>query len=127
MQRKVIFAYNSESGVVNALWDYMRRNFSSDYQCQLALITHGPVGMRGQWKSFVRKLDVPLEFLSRDKVPMKYPKALYKQYPKELTYPCVLLHAKESISVLITTEEIKKCSSVDELKDLVTQKLLDLK
>jgi hypothetical protein len=80
--------------------------------------------MRRQWKSFLRKLDVPTEFLQYDQVLLKYPKALYKNYPHISSYPCLLLKADDGISIVLTSEEINGCSSLDELIDLVTKKLM---
>jgi len=126
-ERKVIFVYNTERGLFKGIAEYTRRTFSPDaHECKLRVVTHGVFGIKGSWKKFVRKLDVPMEFLQRDEVPLKYPKALYKHYPKTISYPCVLVRTKDSVEVLITSDEIVKCSSVEELIDLVTQKVMSL-
>ncbi len=101
--KKIIFVYNTPSGIFNKLSSSARKTFSPDkHPCKLYVLMHGPVGMRNQWKSFVHKLDVPSEFLHFDEVPLKYPKALYKNYPQAITYPCALLKSDAGVSIFLS-------------------------
>jgi hypothetical protein len=126
MDRKIVFVSNVPGGFPNVL-EHVKKPFSSKALCKLHELTRHVLGTRGDWREFVSKLDIHTEFISRDRVPLRYPKALYKKYPSSLGYPCVLLVRKESVEVLITPAEIEACMSLEELKDLVAGKVLALK
>ena len=63
----LVFVYNADSGLFNTLTDIAHKIFSPDtYSCNLCMITHDNLSMRSEWKDFIEKLDIELEFLHRD-------------------------------------------------------------
>lgn len=63
----LLFVYNADSGLFNTLADIAHKIFSpKTYACNLCALTHSPIGMRSDWKTFLADLRQPLEFLHRD-------------------------------------------------------------
>ena len=51
---ELIFIYNAESGLFNAVSDYLHKVISPDtYACSLCQITYGNLGMKKKWKDFL--------------------------------------------------------------------------
>ena len=74
------------------------------------------MGMNNKWKEFIATLKVPIAFLHRDE--------FVKQYDfKDTQLPAAFLQQGESVTILITHDEINDCTSVDDLMDLVTKKI----
>ncbi|MBC7930780.1 MAG: hypothetical protein H7Z38_09495, partial [Rubrivivax sp.] len=56
----LVFVYNADSGLFNALTDIAHKAFSpATYQCNLCALTHSTFGMRKGWKRFLETLDTP--------------------------------------------------------------------
>jgi hypothetical protein len=115
----IIFVYNQESGVLRAVRDAWQGNDN----CSLARLTHGRFGMRTQWRSFIRHLDRAVEFVNRDDLAARYPKALYN-HPKDITHPCVLIRKDKTLSILLPKEAIDACVTLDDLQDAITAALV---
>ncbi|MDL2345062.1 hypothetical protein QOL99_12995 [Deinococcus sp. MIMF12] len=65
----LIFVYNADSGAVNALRDLWHKTVSPQtYACSLCAVTYGPLGMRREWRDFVRGLEREVRFLHRDEL-----------------------------------------------------------
>jgi hypothetical protein len=70
----LVFVYNAESGVFNALADSAHKIFSpATYACNLCALTHSAFGMRAGWRRFLESLGVSLEFLHADELRSRYP------------------------------------------------------
>jgi hypothetical protein len=123
--RTLIFIHNTDSGIFNSISGYCKRVFSEDRPCSLCSTTCGPLGMRRQWRSFIRKLDLPADFLHRDEFVRKHPRAFIKAYPKSISYPCIVMRTDDAVEILVTPEEINACKTLDELIDLVAKTLID--
>ncbi len=118
----LIFVYNADSGLFNTLTDIAHKMFSPDtYACNLCMITHDNLSMRGEWKEFIEQLDLELEFLHRDE--------FLKQYKmSEAKLPCIFSKNTDSkgtdgLSDFISADEINTSKSVDDLKNLIQGKL----
>lgn len=71
---KLLFVYNADSGLFNALADIGHKLFSpATYPCVLCAITHGVLTERAEWRSFIESLDVVCEFLHRDQFSERFP------------------------------------------------------
>jgi hypothetical protein len=117
MKSAVIFVYNADSGLFNALADAAHKIFSpQSYACRLCALTHTNFGMRGEWKEFVRGLGRPVEFLHADEL-----RGLYGV--GELALPVVLMKDGEGLSLVADAEAINGCRSIGELKELIAGKL----
>src|SRR5205085_12170638 len=69
----LIFVYNAESGLFNALSDMAHKLISPEtYQCNLCALTYSAFGMRKSWKQFLETLDRPIEFLHADELKQQH-------------------------------------------------------
>jgi hypothetical protein len=113
----LIFVYNAESGMTNALLDVGRRVFAPEsYPCSLCAVTYGPFGMKKDWKDFTAKLPYEVTFLHKDELPEAV-------LAKNLTFPCLVLKSGDNITNLIDGAEFKKITDLNSLKDEVTKAL----
>ena len=81
-RRTLVFVYNANSGVFNALADLVHKTVSpSTYPCKLCDITYGVTGMRRAWASFIKQADFKSEFTYRDLLPTQYPQIQVSELP----------------------------------------------
>jgi len=67
MPAPLIFVYNADSGVLNGLKDLWAKTVHPEtYPCSLCAVTYGPLGMRREWREYVRALGHEVRFLHRD-------------------------------------------------------------
>jgi hypothetical protein len=112
-QPALVFVYNAESGVFNALADAAHKIFSPrTYACNLCALTHTALGMRGEWKSFLEGLGVPLEFLHADELRSRY-------RVEGVPLPAVFERDGASLRVLAGADAINACATLGELKQLI--------
>lgn len=117
MTPAIVFVYNADSGLFNTLTDIAHKVFAPEtYECNLCAITYGNFGMRAEWKEFLASLAVELEFLHRDELA-----ARYGITAAEL--PAIFRREGARLAPWITAAEINGCSSVDELKSLISGRL----
>jgi len=115
--RKIIFIYNANSGLINAVKDYFHKKRSPEtYECNLCMQTFSGVSMNKSWKSYINDLDIPTEFLHRDEFEKKYD-------VKDAKYPSAYLRNGSIMKIFISVDEMNKVKSLDEMKDLVSKKL----
>lgn len=116
-ENTIIFVYNVDSSVFNELTDYAHKLISPDtYQCNLCKLTYGNLGMRQEWREFVKTLPYAVQFSHKDE---------FIRQNKEFTnidFPAVFINTNNTIKQLITTQEINRRHTLDELKTLVIQK-----
>ena len=116
-KRGLVFVYNADSGLFNAVSDAAHKIFSPrTYQCNLCALTHSAIGMRGEWKQFLHGLDVPLEFLHADELKARYGVA-------GVPLPAIFKRGDENVEVLIDAESINACRTGDDLKKLILSHL----
>ncbi len=113
----LVFVYNADSGRFNALLDIGHKILSpATYSCNLCAVTHSAFSMRGEWREFVEGLGRPVEFLHRDELEKSYGVS-------GVPLPAVFLKSEGRLSPWLSSEEINRCASLEELKDLVSRKL----
>ena len=116
-ERKLVFIYNANSGLINAVKDYFHKKRSPEtYECNLCMQTFSGVSMNKGWKSYIKDLDIPTEFLHKDEFEKKYD-------VKNAKYPSAYLLNGSSMKIFISVDEMNKVKSLDEMKDLVSKKL----
>ncbi|MDH5392032.1 MAG: hypothetical protein OEY11_02475 [Gammaproteobacteria bacterium] len=116
MIKKLIFVYNADSGLFNTVSDIAHKIFSpSTYACQLCAVTHSAFSMREEWKTFLQSIDIELEFLHRDEWKRQYPDLDYE-------LPAVF-YSNDSVDLLINSEAINQCQSMQDLKTLIKNNL----
>ena len=116
---KLLFIYNADSGLRNTLIDSAHKIFSPrTYQCNLCDITYGRFTEKSRWKKFRKQTDLEMEFLYKDEFQKQYA----SKFGHKFTYPIVLAATANGLEVFITTEEMNKLTSVDELTKLVQER-----
>jgi len=117
----VLFVYNADTGLFNVVTDYAHKILSpKTYPCNLCAITYGNRGMNKKWKDFIAALTLPVVFLHRDEL-VKY------GISHDSKLPAAFLKVGTAVTLFITHDEIKGCSSVNDLIQLVTAKLETVK
>ncbi len=116
----LVFVYNADSGFLSQIADFMHKMTSPEtYPCKLCGLTYGTFGMKTDWQDFVSKLETEVEFLHRDQ--------FLRQYDlRDAKFPSVYLRRGSTVRLLIGSDEIDSCQSLDDLKSLVTRKAEDL-
>lgn len=113
----VVFAYNAGSGLFNAVTDIVHKALSPrTYQCHLCALTHSTFGMRKSWKEFLETLEIPLEFLHADELKSRYRTG-------EVPLPAVFKNDGQRLELLIDSDSITQCRTIDELMRLVRDSL----
>ena len=119
---ELILVYNADSGFFNIIKDALHKSVSpSTYQCNLCALTYGTIRMKSKWKTFIEKIKIPAEFFHRDeffKMLKTHPHRL-----KNARFPAIYLHKNEKLSLLITSDEINQCKTLEDLINLVDEKL----
>lgn len=109
----LVFVYNADSGVFNALADAAHKIFSPQtYACNLCALTHTAVGMRGEWRRFLDGLGRPLEFLHADELASRYGVS-------GVPLPAVFRKAGDGLEVLAGADAVNACRTLDDLKRLI--------
>jgi hypothetical protein len=121
MKPALIFVYNAESGLFNALADIAHKIFSPQtYSCNLCALTHSNFGMREEWKQFILSLERQAEFLHADELKERYGM-------ENLSLPIILEKSGENLETLIDADSINACRSINDLKQAIMRRLGELK
>jgi hypothetical protein len=117
----LLFVYNIDSGILQSIHDYstMKGAGSGSDSCPLGAITHSPVGMKKEWKRFLKELPHPSRSLDRNEFTREFGQ-------RPISFPIVLLKKGTELSILISTEELKACREPGDLIHLVKGRILDL-
>jgi hypothetical protein len=122
MESELILVYNADSGVVSLLKDAVHRTFfPSTYQCNLCALTYGRFSVKNEWHSFIERLQMPYEFLHRDEFYQKL--EAHPDHLGDVEFPAIFLNREDKIQILVNREEINNCKTLDQLMQLITQKL----
>lgn len=113
----LVFAYNADRGLFNAVTDLAHKAFSPQtYQCNLCALTHSNFCMRRGWKVFLETLEIPLEFLHANELKSRYGVS-------GVPLPAVFRKKVAGLELLIGADSINECRTIDELKQLVRDSL----
>ncbi len=116
MKRQLIFVYNANSDLFSTVTDFAHKILSpSTYSCQLCALTYGNFSVRQDWKSFVEALPIEAQFLHKDE--------FEKTYKQQADLPVILISENGAIGEFASKQEIRDCTSLNDLKALVTEKL----
>jgi len=114
----LVFVYNADSGFLNSLFDIGHKLVSpATYSCRLCSLTHSTFRMRSEWRGFVERLGVPVEFLHRDEFSGRYRLAAVQ-------LPAVYLKSESGAVLWVGCDEIGACDSLGDLQRLIKEKLL---
>lgn len=114
---ELVFVYNADSGILNAVKDWAHKIVSPEtYPCSLCALTYDNLGMRRPWRKFIKELDCEVEFLHRDE--------LAKEYGiMDVPLPAAFIMQDNELKLWIKCETIGALNSLDELRLLLTQRL----
>lgn len=121
-KEKLVFVYNADGGALNFIMDSAHKLFApSTYQCALCAITHGTIGMRSEWKDYMRGLPYETRFYHRD--------GFRKDWPSIAdTLPAIFFQASETeMKVLMPRTELEGVSSVAQLTAMLGRRIAELK
>lgn len=111
---ELIFVYNADSGLFNAMADAAHKAFSPEtYACNLCQITYGMLGEKKEWQSFIASLGVETTFLHRDELARRFPTL-------EVALPAVLsLQEGQQPSVCVDAATLNGCQTIAQLSECV--------
>jgi len=114
----LIFAYNADTGLFNAVADMAHKLFSPEtYACNLCAITHSHIGMRREWRQFIDSLPVPVEFLHRNELHAAHGL-------QHIPLPAIFAKRPQAEPELwLGAEAINACQSIPDLIALIETKL----
>ncbi len=116
MKTDLVFVYNADSGVFNALSDLAHKVFSPEtYQCNLCALTYSSLGMRNDWKEFLESLDRRFEFLHRDEWKKRYGM-------KSIDLPAIFTCSNDRLEIWIDSESLNACRNLEDLKNMIRKK-----
>ncbi|NLK26486.1 MAG: hypothetical protein GX307_07950 [Euryarchaeota archaeon] len=115
----IVFVYNIDSHLISEARDYFTRLSSAHaHRCHLVFLTHHAMGMKTEWKEFISGLGIPVEFLHRDEFMDRYPHIMTE-------HPVILQQVRGDLSVLLTAQEIRSCTTMKELEKAIQRKLIE--
>jgi hypothetical protein len=114
----LIFVYNTNSSVLEALKDYTAGPAAAPEKdiCTLCALTHSPVGMKKEWKRFLKNVGIPFRFLNRDEFLSEFGN-------NRTAFPCVLVQEGKDLKLLTGIEELNRCRDLTDLILLMEQHL----
>jgi hypothetical protein len=120
-ERTLIFIFNSDSGILPKFRDYASHATAPGTDsCNLYSLTYSPIGMKKEWKRFIRDLGIPARSLNRNEFTSEFG-------PRALKFPVVLLQTGSEMRLFISTEEINRCAGLGDLIDLVHQRVAQIR
>jgi hypothetical protein len=122
MSQKLVFIYNADSGLRNAIVDGAHKILNPEsYRCSLCQLTHGVLSEKKVWQSFREDTEAAgtrLEFLHKD----EFGKAYRSKFGHKFTYPIVLIEGNSGFDILVHTHELDTLTTPEELIDLVEER-----
>lgn len=119
MSDKLIFVYNADSGILNAIKDLVHKNVSPEtYPCSLCAVTYDNLGMKREWGQFVDQIGRQVEFLHRDELEEKYG---ISKVPLPAAFTQCM--GEESPRLWLDARQMDSCNSLADLKQLVSANL----
>jgi len=113
---KLIFVYNADSGLKNAIKDSAHKLFSPrTYQCKLCELTYSPIKEKRVWKKFRTASNYDMKFLHADEFENLY----RSKFRPSFDLPVVLIENQYDLDVLISSKTFDDLKSVDQLIDKI--------
>lgn len=112
--KTLFFVYNANSGLIHSAFDVLHKLVSPDtYSCNLCAITHGYLGEKKAWKTFVDQLEYTIEYFHKDEWIELYPEFNSK---KENPFPAIYICSNGSLKALISSNDLKHMA-LEDLKE----------
>jgi hypothetical protein len=114
---KLVFVYNADSGLFEAMTDAIRKVVAPMTQnCNLCALTYQVAWMKPAWSSFVNHLGIAVEFLHKDEFKEKYP-------DEDAEFPSAYVDRGGKLELFVNADEMNSAKSLDELMEMVEEKL----
>ncbi len=119
--KTLLIVDNTNSGVLQPLKDFSAGTAAASGAGihTLSALTHSPVGMKKEWKRFLKELEIPSRTLDKSEFLAEFRSG----YPPA-TFPVVLVRKGADLAVLASTEELGRCRDLRDLILLLKQRLL---
>ncbi|MGB5821892.1 MAG: GTPase [Saonia sp.] len=118
---KLLFVYNADSGLHNALLDSAHKILSpGTYDCKLCDITFGAFAEKRRWKKFREESRMKMEFLHKDEFSKQYA----SKFGHKFEFPIVLASSSNGLDVFIRPEEFKSLENTEDLIQLIQERSL---
>ncbi|MGB5227110.1 GTPase [Eudoraea sp.] len=115
-EARLIFVYNANSGLRNALLDGAHKALSPQtYQCNLCDLTFGLISEKETWKKFRKEEGWGMEFLHKDEFNKQYA----SKFGYKFEFPIVLVAVNNELQVFVSTKELNELENTDALIDLI--------
>jgi len=117
-ESELIFIYNAKSGLVNEFLDFAHKIVSPNtYNCNLCALSYGNFSMKKKWSDYISSLPVKSTFTYKDKV---------SEYGYDnIKLPSIIFKDKSKSEVIISSEEINKLKKIDQLINILSDRLKD--
>ena len=117
-ESELIFIYNAKSGIVNEFLDFAHKIVSpSTYNCNLCAISYGNFTMKKKWSDYISSLPVRSTFTYKDKV---------SEYGyNNIELPSIIFRNGSRSKVIISSEEINNLKKIDQLINILSDRLKD--
>jgi hypothetical protein len=116
MKENLLFVYNANRDLFSMVTDFAHKILSpSTYQCHLCSLTYGKFSINEEWKSFIESLSIETTFLYKDE--------FSSQHKLQTVLPAVFISTNGKVREIISRQELERCQSLIDLKNLVTVKL----
>ena len=117
-ETELIFIYNAKSGIVNEFLDFAHKIVSpSTYSCNLCALSYGNFTMKKKWSDYISSLPVRSTFTYKDKV---------SEYGYDnIKLPSIIFQDKSKSKVILSSEEINKLKKIDQLINILSDRLKD--
>ena len=117
---KLIFVYNADSGIINAVKDCLHKLISpKSYPCKLCDLTYGAFAEKNRWKAFRAAYPGELEFLHADEFITQYKLKTVPNY--EL--PIVLIKHMADLGIFIDSKTMGECEGLTDFIKLIEVRL----
>ena len=118
-EARLIFIYNADSGMRNALLDGAHKALSPNtYQCNLCDLTYGVFKERKAWKKFRQEMQWNMEFLHKDEFKKQYA----SKFGHKFEFPIVLIALDDELQVFISSSELNELETMEALIDLINKR-----
>jgi hypothetical protein len=116
---ELCFVYNAKSGLGNMLLDGLHKVIRpSTYPCELCAITYHAVGMRKQWKAFIRASSVSFQFYYTDNLP--------PELKMDVSFPAVLRYENSTVSCILDKSDFQRINDLEELRVILKERVPEL-
>ncbi len=119
--KTLLIVDNTDSGVLPSLKDFSAGTSTASRAVTrtLSTLTHSPVGMKKEWKRFLKDLEIPSRTLEKSEFTSEFGSG----HP-QMTFPVVLIQTGTELAVLLSTDELNQCTNLNDLIVFIRHRLL---